>query len=75
MVLDQWAWSSGGSGPSFVFLRLERARIAERLGDREKAMREYQFVADVWHNADPELQVYVAEAREGLRRLGAEPRH
>jgi tetratricopeptide (TPR) repeat protein len=53
---------------------LEAGRVAERLGDREGALRRYQFVADVWRNADPELQPYVAEARAGLRRLSREPR-
>jgi len=71
-VIDQWLWIS--PSPFFVIARLERARIAERLGDRDTAVRWYQFVADTWRHADPELQSYVAEAREGLRRLGAEPR-
>ena len=71
-ILDRWVWSL--DGPSFVLARLERARIAERTGDRVKATREYQFVADAWRHADPELQAYVTAAREGLRRLGAEPR-
>jgi len=71
-ILDRWVWTL--SGPFFIVARLERARIAERLGHRDKATREYQFVADAWRNADPALQSYVAEAREGLRRLGAEPR-
>ena len=71
-ILDRWVWSL--SGPFFVLGRLERARIAERAGDRDKAIRGYRFVADVWRHADPELQTYVAEAREGLRRLGGEPR-
>jgi len=71
-ILDRWVWSL--SGPFLVLARLERARIAERTGDRAKATREYQFVADAWRHADPEFQVHVAEAREGLRRLGAAPK-
>ena len=71
-ILDRWVWSL--REPFFVLGRLERARIAERAGARDKAIQEYQFVADVWRHADPELQSYVTEAREGLRRLGAEPR-
>jgi eukaryotic-like serine/threonine-protein kinase len=60
--------------PSEVLWTLERARVAERLGDREKASHDYQYVADVWRHADPELQPYVTEAREGLKRMTAEPR-
>jgi serine/threonine protein kinase/tetratricopeptide (TPR) repeat protein len=59
--------------PSEVLWTLERARVAERLGDREKAARDYQYVADVWRHADPELQPYVTEAREGLIRVAGEP--
>jgi len=53
---------------------LERGRIAERLGDLATAARDYQFVVDVWRNADSELRPYVEEARAGLLQLGAEPR-
>jgi hypothetical protein len=47
--------------------------VAERRGEREKAIHAYQYVADVWQHADPELQAYVTEAREGLKRLTSEP--
>jgi serine/threonine-protein kinase len=70
--LDRWLIDL--TEPSEVFWTLERGRVAERLGDREKAIRSYQYVADVWRHADPELQPYVAEAKEGLRRLTGEPR-
>jgi hypothetical protein len=60
--------------PSEVFWTLERARVAERLGDRETAARDYQYVADIWCRADAQLQPYVAEAREGLVRVSGEPR-
>jgi hypothetical protein len=52
---------------------LERARLAERMGEREKAKYWYGYVADLWRHADPELQPSVAEAREALGRLTAEP--
>ena len=52
---------------------LERGRVNERLRERDKAVTAYQFVADVWRNADPELQPYVAEARAALVRLGRKP--
>jgi len=58
--------------PSDVLWTLERGRVAERMGDREKAIHSYQYVADVWRHADPELQPYVTEAREGLGRMTSE---
>jgi hypothetical protein len=51
---------------------LQGARAAERLGERRAAVRAYQFVADAWRHADPELQPYVAEARGALERLTQE---
>jgi DNA-binding SARP family transcriptional activator len=69
-VLDQWVWKA--EGPLFVLGRLEQGRIAEKLGERQKARDSYQFVIDVWRHADAELQPYVREARVGLERLAAE---
>jgi hypothetical protein len=69
-VLDRWVWS--GDGPFFVLGLLERGRIAEGLGERQKARDSYQFVIDVWRHADPELEPYVREARSGLERLAVE---
>ncbi len=60
--------------PSEVSWALERARVNERLGNRDRAIRDYSFVARVWVNADPSLQPLVAEARAALGRLSAEPR-
>ena len=57
--------------PAGVLWRLERARAAQRRGDRTTAIREYQFVADLWRHADAPLQRYVQEARAALVRLGA----
>jgi hypothetical protein len=65
-VLDRWVWS--GEGPLFVLGVLERGRIAEDLGERQKARDSYQFVVDVWRHPDPELEPYVREARAGLER-------
>jgi hypothetical protein len=48
---------------------LERGRVAERLGEREKAIESYRFVTEAWRRPDPELQPYVSEAREALARL------
>jgi hypothetical protein len=53
---------------------MERGRVNERLGNRDKAVQSYSFVAAVWRNADPELQPYVKEAKEALARLSTEPR-
>ena len=52
-----------------VPLLLERARLAERVGDRATAGKFYGLAAQAWLHADPELQPYVAEARAGLERL------
>jgi hypothetical protein len=48
---------------------LQRARVAERLQDGEKAIQCYQLVLDLWRHADPELRPYLEEARAGLARL------
>jgi hypothetical protein len=53
---------------------LLRGRVAERVGEREQALPSYAWVAGMWRNADPELQPYVTEAREGLARLTGERR-
>jgi hypothetical protein len=48
---------------------LERGRIEDRLARREPAVNAYRSIAAIWQNADPELQPYVREARDGLKRL------
>jgi tetratricopeptide (TPR) repeat protein len=53
---------------------LERARLAEKVGEYEIAKQWYAHVTAVWQHADPELQPFLAEAREALGRLTAEPR-
>jgi hypothetical protein len=58
--------------PTAVLWSLLRARVAERMGERELAIRSYSWVTGMWRNADPELQPYVTEAREGLARLMSE---
>jgi hypothetical protein len=72
-IYDRWLGARGGS-PLFVLGRLNRARIAERMGDPERAADLYQYVVDAWRHADPELRPHVAAARDGLERLAAEPR-
>jgi tetratricopeptide (TPR) repeat protein len=68
-LLERWRRSPDGPSPWFVLATLERGRVAERLGEREKANESYRFVTEVWRRADPELQPYVTEAREALGRL------
>jgi tetratricopeptide (TPR) repeat protein len=68
-LLDHWRWSPDGPSPWSVLSTLERGRVAERLGEREKAIESYRFVTEAWRRADPELQPYVSEAREGVARL------
>lgn len=63
-------WFAGVLDPLWT---LERARVNERLRNREQAVHDYQFVADVWRNADLELQPYAAEARAALKRFASEP--
>jgi serine/threonine-protein kinase len=72
-LLERWRWSTDYT-PSFVLATLELGRIAERLGEREKAIESYRFVTEAWRRPDPELQPFVAEARLALGRLTAEPR-
>jgi eukaryotic-like serine/threonine-protein kinase len=58
--------------PTSILWELLRGRVAERMGERELAIRSYSWVTGMWRNADPELQPYVTEAKEGLARLTAE---
>jgi hypothetical protein len=51
---------------------LERARVAERLGERAIAIDGYLYVANAWAPGDSVLQPYVKEARAALKRLNAE---
>jgi serine/threonine-protein kinase len=71
-LLDRWflVWEAT---PSAVLAALDRARLAEQLGDRQKAEERYRFVAEVWRNADPSLQRHVTEARAGIVRVRRPP--
>jgi serine/threonine-protein kinase len=74
-LMDHWVLENFMKPtPVIVVARLERAQLAEHLGERELAIRYYQFVTDIWRNADPMLSPYVEEARAGLQRLTREPR-
>jgi serine/threonine-protein kinase len=78
---DREAWRmlqgepAGGiitAAPSTIIWYLLRGRIAERIGEPERAIESYGWVAGMWRNADPQLRPYVTEARDGLARLTAE---
>jgi serine/threonine-protein kinase len=58
--------------PTAVLWSLLRGRVAERIGERDQAIHSYEWVVGMWRKPDPELQPYVAEAREGLARLTSE---
>jgi hypothetical protein len=57
--------------PSQVLGILLEGRVAERLGEKARARRAYRIVTEVWREADPELSTLLAEARDGLARLGS----
>ena len=61
--------SECGDGVEDVEWTLERARIFDRFGWNDRAIKDYQFVAAVWRTADPELQPLVREARDAVARL------
>jgi serine/threonine-protein kinase len=54
---------------SRVLWIMERARLADRLGQPEPALRDYRFVTRVWASADAELQPVVEEAHAAALRL------
>ena len=54
---------------------LERGRLAEKLGERERAVDAYSFVAAIWHNAEsPQLRDGAREASDALKRLDSDGR-
>jgi hypothetical protein len=73
-VLERYPMPNDDGWPSRVFWSLLRARVHERLGNREQAGRDYAYVAAMWRSADPELQPYGEEARAGLARVSREAR-
>jgi hypothetical protein len=61
--------TSCSNGVDDVLWTMERARVLDRLGQRDAAAANYAFVTAAWRTADPELQPYVREASAALRRL------
>ena len=57
-------------GPSLRRL----GELHEGRGDRAEARDSYGRFVDLWKEADPELQPFVAQARTARNRLGGEPR-
>jgi tetratricopeptide (TPR) repeat protein len=55
------------SSDPFAALRL--AKVYENLGEFEKARSSYEYALLSWHDADPELQPRIQEARRALARL------
>jgi len=73
VIVDQELEQLGWVVPSRVLWVLERGRVNERLGNKEKAIVAFRYVSDMWRHADPELQPYVEEAKAALKRLAGEP--
>ena len=58
--------------PVEILRALERGRVNERLGHRDRAIEGYSLVVRAWRHGDPELQGFVDEARAALTRLSGE---
>ncbi len=57
-------------GADQVLWAYERAKVAERLGERDQAARDFAYVAAAFQHADSSLQPLVRYSREALARLG-----
>jgi tRNA A-37 threonylcarbamoyl transferase component Bud32 len=64
----------GSNFPFNLLLRLQRARLAEKLNERDAAIDDYRRVAQAWERGDPAMRDSARVAREGLQRLGANVR-
>jgi tetratricopeptide (TPR) repeat protein/tRNA A-37 threonylcarbamoyl transferase component Bud32 len=60
-----WTYDLMFAGPS----HLERAKLAERLGDRRAAAEHYRQFLALWKGADPEFKPMLDSARAGLARV------
>ena len=60
------------NAPLGTIAEFERARVAEKLGDKARARDGYAFVAGLWQNGDPFFKQYAEQARAGLKRLSDE---
>ena len=68
-ILDHTAVLNSTMGTLTEF---ERARLAEKLGDKARARDGYAFVAGMWQHGDPFFLQYASQARAGLKRLSGE---
>ena len=59
--------------PTRTLWRYERAKVAERLGERAQAVRDYAYVAAAFQHADSSLQPVVRDSEAALARLADEP--
>jgi len=57
------------NSPLGTLAEFERARVAEKLGDKPRARDGYAFVAGMWQHGDPFFKRYADDARAGLKRL------
>ena len=57
------------NGPIGTLAEFERARVAEKLGDKARARDGYAFVAGMWQRGDPFFKRYADEASAALKRL------
>jgi len=64
---------SNDTFPLVPVMRLQVARLAEQLGDKQKAIENYTAVADAWRRGDPAMRDSVDIARAALKRLGVRP--
>jgi len=60
------------NSPLGTLAEFERARVAEKLGDKARARDGYAFVAGMWQNGDPFFKQYAEQSRAGLKRLSDE---
>jgi tRNA A-37 threonylcarbamoyl transferase component Bud32/tetratricopeptide (TPR) repeat protein len=70
----EWLWDSGifNFWPPVAYFRL--AELYQQKSDTVRAMEFYGKFAELWKEADPELQPRVKEARRRMAELVAEPR-
>jgi len=66
---------SSGSDLLAAARELERGRLAEKIGDRERAVDAFSYVAAIWANADHrQLKDAAKEANDALKRLDSDGR-
>src|SRR5688500_19200711 len=74
-AVDAPVSDDGPEDAIFYPLALRRlGEFAEARGERAAALRHYERFVDLWRDADAELQPQVAQARERMKSLLAEPR-